>query len=1042
MAQDKNGISTRYDVTTLGSITAFEEPTYDGEPQEKCVYRSEIGRWGRRNFTVDGEYEKMQLVKFEDIHYKFIPTPEPEDVSNYFLTNLAPVYITGTDGKIAKPANSDISMVFSGTVKDNLVGNETNIQAGKLVINSIVFATNPDSRFTSTIGDYAIEGLEIYDNKLTIKSSYNNNSDDMAFGLCFVDLEYEFQSGFFLSGTCVMYATQDGYVCYYSAKNVGCFYTNGYDMILANGSNEAYLQATFTKTRVGSDTSTIYTDRLAPSIREINGIHNHMYCNYARRSIQGENLGTTVETTKMWVFAEGYSPIPDEYLDDYSKYLLQKEYTVYQERNVLSTFKRITGCTANTRSYSASPIAMFPEFNTVIEGTDNGIDGTHYQRVNSDGACWYLTCDIRVFSWSGYTSGAQMQNTALTSYNVIGSELKYGLTFEDVDYSPSFYLGMRKSSEWTCVPDSTKDEEYADDINNAHRDVYEQSAWLSIQHNYTAETQSYGIYVSNKKDIYTSPDLAKKYDYITLEQWGAPRYEYAGRIAQYTTYKMAEQTLNQYELDIPYDKYGSGMTPAVVIMAKLEKGRKQWKNGNDNGTAWQEDDGTTIWDGRSPSSCYARDKGASSHWKFLEYSSDTTPMQSQASLQMKPMINLYESNHYWWAVKVYPTSANTGTSKYILGVDLVYQPEQPRDKPAPPEAVVNSAVTLTHLTQYDIPPEITLGTTSIKLTHSHQTSGTVTVNSNVTYWDVSSTTFVSTQKIDNSTVGWTANAYTVTTDNRPAEYATEARSATIGVWATNGDNTVRKYVSVKQPPPYLFVLTGATGVVTDSYLTSATITNSYATTTFTVGILSRRVNWNGSTYVLECLNLQPEWFNGLGGGMNLAVSQIQTAGTSPYIVNYVTFSCDMNTSTASQKTQTVTVFQEYTEQLESMSKKIVLNIVQEVHPPPEVQPIDCVNYTGWASIGNNQYQFNFQNTSTTRSIQIVTFWYYHYESGNQDPIYNTYSGSYITIAPGASAVVSEGPTFVSSTPYFPIVKKSDGTTYPSYVTNMTVYWAD
>ena len=102
MSKETGGIATRDDVLTLGPVQDYTESS-DGEPLTKCVPKFEIENI--RHFTINGEYDSKQLLKFEDLRFKYIPEPEPEpegetigyEIHDSYLSPEVALPVTGLD---------------------------------------------------------------------------------------------------------------------------------------------------------------------------------------------------------------------------------------------------------------------------------------------------------------------------------------------------------------------------------------------------------------------------------------------------------------------------------------------------------------------------------------------------------------------------------------------------------------------------------------------------------------------------------------------------------------------------------------------------------------------------------------------------------------------------------------------------------------------------------------------------------------------------------------------------------------------------------
>ena len=1056
MAQDKDGIANRLDVTTLGRIDEFEVPTYDEEPQTKCVMRQEIARYGRRNFKVDGEYRKNQLVKFQDIHYHYIPIPEPEPTDHYQLVDIFAQPV-GTNIMIAKPANSTASFIFGGKLKNTLDNTETNIDAGRLYIESYVFATNQNNRFSGQLGDYNIGGEEMYNNKLTFKSSYNNSSGDMAFGLCFIKLSYEAVPGQFVLGEYPMYVTQDGNVVYYHIDKAIMKYTRNFDMILADGSNRAVFTSTVSKYNSSDQLIGTTTIDMVPYFRTPTANHYKMYCDYPTMSVKGENLGTTVYNYVMGTYdVYVYSPFPDTYLkeDTYGGYAFKNQsYYVQQEANYLANHKRIETITVQQYSYQAVIDYQDRGLDTMISGYNYGQEGgTQYTRVNSDGACWYMVADLTVYTWHGYTSGAETDSTGRTSYGgKLVDKYKYE-NFEDVYFITGTPpgTGIYRRGTWIVPSNPIYDETKIEQINNAHQDVCNASAWLTFGINYSITSNTaYNFYATCGGDTYGSSYTAKKYAACTLEQWRNPVSSYSGRVEHYSVYTSSNQVNDQHSLTIPFDKYGTDMSPFVAIMAKFQKGMKQWKNGADHSTNWWDDDGTsatTRWDVQPGSSSYALANAGGNSWlKFKPFpyndpSGSITGVANTYAIQY--VENLYASNAYWWGVKLFPVDKNLTEQDKVITIDITYSPEQPKNGSIAPITIL-SAITITHECQGAVQPTLSVGTNAIRRNNSIVYSSAVSVTSNVNYWQVSSSTstWLHANKSDGA-VSWSVDAYT-------DPYPRTPRTGTITVYAIPSDASltpVSQDITVYQPPPYLFVLTGESRThATDNNYTAATLSIGSAVTNIYVSINSRRValNYGTNEYRVEALDLNEPNINGLGGGMNIAVSSItreyiDTANTN---TNYsLLFTCDPNSSTSSTRTQTIYIYQPAQEV--GRSNCIQVTVEQEKHAPPAQTAADFLDIQ-WVS-SNSKFYVGLRNTHTSRPIKVSTLWYYQIPSNPNDSIsYINFVDQYGVTTIQPSTTYQSSLEINTSNPWQWVVKSSDiPSGAPSYVTAASVSWAD
>ncbi len=84
MSKDKNAIAIRGDINDIGSnyeYTKYPTPSPDGLPLTRCVPMGDFN--GDEYFSVTGDYENNQMVKFEDVIWSYVipPEPEPDDVS-------------------------------------------------------------------------------------------------------------------------------------------------------------------------------------------------------------------------------------------------------------------------------------------------------------------------------------------------------------------------------------------------------------------------------------------------------------------------------------------------------------------------------------------------------------------------------------------------------------------------------------------------------------------------------------------------------------------------------------------------------------------------------------------------------------------------------------------------------------------------------------------------------------------------------------------------------------------------------------------------
>lgn len=1053
MAQDKNGIATRHDVTTLGRIDEFEVPTYDGEPQIKCVQRVEIAKYGRRNFKVDGEYEKNQLVKFEDIHYHYIPTPEPEP-NVYILESIEPVAVSGTNGRIGTSANSTIGYIFKGKLKNSLSEETVDIPAGKIYVENVDNLINPNSRFSYTIGDYAISGEDWYGNKLNVKSSYNNTGKDMAFGLVRVNVSYEVQPNMYLYGSCVMYVTQDGNVVYYHYKNLYLFYSDNYDKILANGSNYAYI--TGTVEYCSSDSvSSVYssaTQTMYPYFYNPEAEHYKIYCETNNQRVRGENLGTTA-VGLTFASVKCYSPVPDDYiiLNTYeSRSVFDTSFfRVEQEANTLSMHKRVTACTYNQMSYMASIDYSDPGLDTMPSGYDYGTTGPTYTRVNSEGACWYTLLKLSLYKWSGYTSGAQASNTSTQTIDGVLSARYRDENFEQLPYQTG---DIHVRNRWYCYQNPQY--EGTDSINNGHQDVCNENAWLTIAPNYTTSTTVYRFYATyndSSEYVDSSGSSAKKYATGTLTQWRKAVYSYSGRVESYSVYFSTDQPRNQHELSIPYDKYGRNMSPFVGVMIHPQKGRKAWKNGSEGDSTWSDDDGTQTYDSMNPSTAmiqvsYPQGNG----WlQFIPYNDPSgTAYPTTITHPFQYVENLYSSSEKWWGLKLYPSASNLTQEAKVITLDIHYTPEVPRNTPIQ-SIVIQTAFTITHETQGAVMPTLSMPS-SLNFRHYLATSQTVTVSSNVTNWSCSSSTpswLTVTKLADNSGVNCSLTEYT----NR---YATSERTATAATYITNDVGSAFAYTVVKQRPPYLFELTGGTSNITysDDYHTGGTINIGYNATSFTLAIASRGVTTDTVNYGYTAFEVNAyDIYDGSGGPIGSDGTHTLTAGTitvngsGAYTSYIVPLMCPVNTSSASEKTYTVTVWQKAQDDPTSpYPRKIEVTVIQAKAPEPERQPLDFLGFQWYSSGG--KYYIGLSNSNTSRPLKVTSFWYY-----DQNPpvgsshTYRTYqneAGGPITIQPGTT--VSTGIEITDMSNPWTVVLSLDGlpSDAPSWVTVPGVSWAD
>ena len=1017
MAQDKNGIATRHDVTTLGRIDEFEVPTYDGEPQIKCVQRVEIAKFGRRNFKVDGEYEKNQLVKFEDIHYHYIPTPEPEP-NVYTLENIEPVAVSGTNGRIGTSANSTIGYIFKGKLKNSLSEETVDIPAGRIYVENVESLINPNSRFSYTIGDYAIPGEEWYGNRLNVRSSYNNTGKDMAFGLVRVNVSYEVQPNMYLYASCIMYVTQDGNVVYYHYKNLYLFYSDNYDKILANGSNYAYI--TGTVEYCSSDSvSSVYssaTQTMYPYFYN-DAEHYKIYCETNNQRVRGENLGTTAAGLT-FASVKCYPPVPDDYivLNTYENYdvFYTSFFRVEQEPNTLSMHKRVTACTYNQMSYSAVIDSLDHGYDTMPSGYDYGTTGPTYTRVNSEGACWYTLLNLSIYKWSGYTSGAQASNTSTQTVSGVLSARYRDENFEQLPYQTG---DMHVRNRWYCQQNPLYDG--TDRINDAHPDVCNENAWLTIAPNYTTSTTVYRFYATynDSSEYADSSSSAKKYATGTLTQWRSAVYTYSGRVESYSVYFSTDQPRNQHELSIPYDKYGRNMSPFVGVMIHPQKGRKAWKNGNEGDSTWSDDDGTQSYDSMNPSSAMIQvSSPQGSGWlQFIPYNDPSgTAYPTTVTHPFQYVEYIYSSSEKWWGLKLYPSASNLTQEAKVFTLDIHYTPEVPRNTPIQ-SIVIQTAFTVTHETQGAVMPTLSMPA-NLNLRHYLATSQTVTVTSNVTNWSCSSSTptWLTVTKGDGG-ITCTVTEYT----NR---YATSERTATAATYITNDVGSAYAYTVVKQRPPYLFELTGGTSNITysDDYHTGGTINIGYNQTDFTLAIASRGVTTNTSTYGYTTFTVDAyDIYDGSGspigtdGTHTLTAGTITLNGTGVNTMWIVPLNCPVNTSTSNTRTYTVEVYQKAQDNpYDAYPRKIEVSVVQAMAPPPELTPYDYITNAGsWYSMGNNLYCFFFRNNHSSRDITI-DFWYYKTDGYNVS--YYRYPS--VIRVPHGTTFYAEDVTFTSTNP--------------------------
>ena len=1038
---------------TIADIEEFRTSA-DGEPLEKCVRKSEIA--GKRFLAIDGEYVRYQVVKFEDIRYVYIPKPEPEPNNNYVLEDIRANAIGGVSGMIDKPAGSTIGYIFSGKLRNTLSNEVTNITAGKIYVDSVDILINPNSRFSYSIGDYDIAGEEWYGNKLNARSSQNNSSRDMAFGLICVHLSYEVQPGQFLYTTYNMYVTQNGNVVYYRYTNLVQYYTDGYDMILADGSNYAYISATVEKYR-NNVVSEVVVENQTPYFSNSGADHYKMYCDSPGKRVCGENLGTTAQSLTMVNDVKCYCPVPEEYRIvgqyDPSNVFNNSTFFVYQERNRLAQQSHVVSCTMHDGCYYQIIDTLDRGYDTMVYGTDLGTTSPTRLRVNSDGTCWYITLDIEVYSWYGYTSGAESTGGSYRSYDSVLATRIRDEKFQYMTSSDGADINTR--NQWICV--SNQYYPYTDDINSQHQDVSNANAWLRISPNYQEETRTFNFYATCADSYYSDFSSPKKYAQCQLEQWRAPKYEYSGRVESYSIYYITAQTNNQHTLSIPYDKYGRNMTPQIGIMVHLQKGTRVWKNGDDRGSSWQDDDGSQIWDSYPFAQSSARVDvsypGGSDWIEFMPYNDPSGSVQPEPyTYELAYVENLWATSEKWWGVKLFPAQANLTEENKTITIDITYQPESPKNYPVQ-DIRIRTAFTITHECQGAVQPTMSLTPDHVYFQTCHATSSTLTVSSNVTNWSFSSSTpswLTVTRPMSGDGILCTLAEYT-------DDSATSERTATAATYVTNEVGSAYDYAVIKQRPPYHFKLTttGSTQITfTDSYQTGGTVTLSSADTTFTLSVATWGVTANGYTYGFTVLPLNAtDIYDGTGGpiGAGEASSHTLTAGTitlnNSGNRSYYTIplSCPLNMSTTSTNTINVQIYQRWSDVGELSGKELRVTVIQEKREPPPEEPKDFLSIN-WVPVSGSGTQFNFAayNRHSSRPLRLTQLWYYYLNQGGM--YYSTTAiNCDITIQPGTQVTIP-GVTFTTENPYTPVMSL-DQQGLPSEVIQQgakapSVYWAD
>lgn len=1014
MARDLDGVATRDDVLTLGPNQDYET-SHDGEPTNKCVPLFELE--GKKEYVISGTYEHDQLLRFQDIAFVYIPRPEPEPEGQsigYEIHDYNPYFVGSSEIPVT---GGSTTWYWRGHVWDTMHG-----------------YTFPDE-YTFVITDYQWEdpnkkfdvSLSSDHTRMTFSTTYDNTNKDQYSYRLKVYVQVSDPNNF---GTVNDWFTVDisqaGLQYTYVIRNNRVVYSNGGNILLANGSNTCQIVTELTKvtikpdgTRQSGTTQTNFV--LKPSYVLYDGDDvDKIIChtadtpsgNYISASDRGTTAGTEYKIREVygwWTF--NTTPVmtvrtfPDTFTirQEANKYERTEVTTAYSnlmitsgtlgqdenDRFLITSKGTNESYYDNTGYYHSERTVIVPDMFTAVR---------HYE--------YYVGYTAQIESGIYQSHGTASGWTQMKYVEVPSAYNSYAKTQVVHNYNPDTGYDVEMGTDW--IDRQPRLLIYANSHDYKHN--FYVNAWTDSEYEANPLKAQFQLSQYEATKVFITPEIVSA---------GFAKSDYP----------------NQAVTSLPFS--ASGETSAAMLIVTADCRVRRY----------------TITDGVTTPETVTQCTGRTSNTQTLQVTLNPVnqqwftikpwdPTTVSDSETFYPENNEMLLRHYSYAdhlaIRVYPRSANTTSYNVVSKWMVMYSADS--------NNYVTQEVEITHERDTSA-PSITVSPTAIYQQTSIASSGTITVNSSVSDWSCSSSTsWLSAQK-SNGNVSWGVTAY----ENASS---TSERTGTITVWSSNEFGTASATVTVKQPPRYLFQLTqyATTIQYTDDNHTGGTINLTSSETTFSLAVVSRRVTCQTDTYGYEIMNVD-YWdvYDGSGGPIaqtgehTLTGGTISTGGSGANIYYYVPLNIPQNMSTTSTKTSTVEVFQKSTEIGYGPSpNKLTITVIQAMHAPPAETALDFFDVQ-WVSY-NSKFYVGLHNRHTSRAINVSTLWYYQIPQNPNDSYsyynYADQAGVTIPTTVQPSTTLRTSIEISTTNPWQFIYKTSDiPSGAPSYVTAASVSWA-